>query len=155
LVFFLYQLVAITLTIFALIRYGWMPLGLEPEILYLPLSLLIVLAAGILFGEEFNIRRIKWSHGVIFLILAAAIIVLLSAPERINVGHPAIKVEPFPTDDWNYWGYLIPIVIGFILGPWLDLQQWQRAIQMHRERVSVAAAYILGAAEFFLLGGDR
>jgi len=151
LVFFLYQLVAITLTIFALIRYGWMPLGLEPEILYLPLSLLIVLAAGILFGEEFNIRRIKWSHGVIFLILAAAIIVLLSAPERINVGHPAIKVEPFPTDDWNYWGYLIPIVIGFILGPWLDLQQWQRAIQMHRERVSVAAAYILGAAEFFLL----
>ncbi|MBJ7325744.1 MAG: hypothetical protein JHC52_00200, partial [Chthoniobacterales bacterium] len=148
LVFFLYQLVAITLTIFALIRYGWMPLGLEPGILYLPLSLLIVLAAGILFGEEFNIRRIKWSHGVIFLILAASIIVLLGAPERITGEHPVAKVETFPTDDWNYWGYLIPIVIGFILGPWLDLQQWQRAIQMHRERVSIAAAYIWGASEF-------
>ena len=151
LVFFLYQLVAITLTIFALIRYGWMPLGLEPGILYLPLSLLIVLAAGILFGEEFNIRRIKWSHGIIFLILAASIIVLLGAPERITGEHPVVKVETFPTNDWNYWGYLIPIVIGFILGPWLDLQQWQRAIQMHRERVSIAAAYIWGASEFFLL----
>ncbi|MFM8658067.1 MAG: hypothetical protein ACKOD5_13195, partial [Chthoniobacterales bacterium] len=33
LVFFLYQLIAITLTVFALIRYGWMPLGLTPEVL--------------------------------------------------------------------------------------------------------------------------
>ena len=46
---------------------------------------------------------------------------------------------------------MVPIFIGFLLGPWLDLQQWQRAIQMHRERVSIAAAYILGAVQFFLL----
>ncbi len=151
LVFFLYQLVAITLTIFALIRYGWMPLGLQPEILYLPLSLLIVLAAGILFGEEFNIRRIKWSHGVIFLILAVAIAILWSAPWRVAQGLPTITVEKLPTDDWNFWGYMVPIFIGFLLGPWLDLQQWQRAIQMHRERVSVAAAYLAGATQFFLL----
>ncbi len=151
LIFFLYQLIAITLTIFALIRYGWMPLGLEPQILYLPLILLVILAAGILFGEEFNIRRIKWSHGVIFLIIAGAIGFLLAAPSSISPVLPSIEVEKLPTDDWNYWGYMVPIVIGFLLGPWLDLQQWQRAIQMHRERVSVAAAYIVGAAEFFLL----
>ena len=151
LIFFLYQLLAITLTIFALIRYGWMPLGLEPQILYLPLILLVILAAGILFGEEFNIRRIKWSHGVIFLIIAAAIGILLSAPSHISPALPSIAVEKLPTDDWNFWGYIIPIVIGFLLGPWLDLQQWQRAIQMHRERVSVAAAYIIGATQFFLL----
>ena len=151
LIFFLYQLLAITLTIFALIRYGWMPLGLEPQILYLPLILLVILAAGILFGEEFNIRRIKWSHGVIFLIIAAAIGILLSAPSHISPALPSITVEKLPTDDWNFWGYIIPIVIGFLLGPWLDLQQWQRAIQMHRERVSVAAAYIIGATQFFLL----
>ena len=151
LIFFLYQLLAITLTIFALIRYGWMPLGLEPQILYLPLILLVILAAGILFGEEFNIRRIKWSHGVIFLIIAAAIGILLSAPSHISPALPSITVEKLPTDDWNFWGYIIPIIIGFLLGPWLDLQQWQRAIQMHRERVSVAAAYIIGATQFFLL----
>jgi len=151
LVFFLYQLLAITLTIFALIRYGWMPLGLSPAILFVPLILLVILAAGILFGEEFNIRRIKWSHGVIFLILAGAIAVLLFAPSSISNGLPAVQVDRLPTDDWNFWGYMIPIFIGFLLGPWLDLQQWQRAIQMQRERVSVAAAYIVGAVEFFLL----
>ena len=150
LVFLLYQLLAITLTIFALIRYGWMPLGLSPEVLYLPLILLVVLAAGILFGEEFNIRRIKWSHGVIFLIVAGAIGILFSAPARISPDLSAVQVEKLPTDDWNYWGYMVPIFIGFLLGPWLDLQQWQRAIQMHRERVSIAAAYVAGALQFFL-----
>jgi acyl-CoA thioesterase FadM len=151
LIFFLYQLIAITLTIFALIRYGWMPLGLEPQILFLPLILLVILAAGILFGEEFNIRRIKWSHGVIFLIIAGAIGILLTAPSHISSVPPPITVEQLPTGDFNYWGYMVPIFIGFLLGPWLDLQQWQRAIQMHRERVSIAAAYILGAVQFFLL----
>ena len=151
LIFLLYQLLAITLTVFALIRYGWMPLGLRPEVLYVPLILLVILAAGILFGEEFNIRRIKWSHGVIFLIAAVAIGILLTAPSSINGPSPAVSVEQLPTDDWNFWGFMVPIFIGFLLGPWLDLQQWQRAIQMHRERVSVAAGYIVGALEFFLL----
>ena len=151
LVFFLYQLLAITLTIFALIRYGWMPLGLSPEILYLPLILLVILAGGILFGEEFNIRRIKWSHGVIFLIVAAALAILWSAPSRVLPEASVLTTEKLPTDDWNFWGFMVPIFIGFLLGPWLDLQQWQRAIQMHRERVPVAAAYIVGAVQFFLL----
>lgn len=151
LIFFLYQLLAITLTIFALIRYGWMPLGLAPEILYVPLILLVILAAGILFGEEFNIRRIKWSHGVMFLIAACAIGVLASAPWQITHSAPSVPLTKLPADDWNFWGFFIPIVIGFLVGPWLDLQQWQRAIQMHRERVSVAAGYIVGAVQFFLL----
>ena len=151
LIFFLYQVLAITLTVFALIRYGWMPLGLEPQILFLPLILLVILAAGILFGEEFNIRRIKWSHGVIFLIILGAVGILLTAPSHISPALPSIAVEQLPTDNWNYWGYTIPIIIGFLLGPWLDLQQWQRAIQMHRERVSIAAAYIVGALQFFLM----
>ncbi len=150
LVFFLYQLLAITLTIFALIRYGWMPLGLEPQVLFLPLILLVILAAGILFGEEFNIRRIKWSHGVIFLILAVAIAILWFGRTEIP-GGTTVAVNTAPVNHWNFWGYMIPIFIGFLLGPWLDLQQWQRAIQMHRERVSVAAAFMVGALEFFLL----
>lgn len=151
LILFLYQLLAITLTIFALIRYGWMPLGFQPEILFLPLILLVILAAGILFGEEFNIRRIKWSHGVIFLILAVAMGFLITAPWLFTKQAPTLAVSKPPVGDWNFWGYFIPIIIGFLLGPWFDLQQWQRAIQMHRERVSVAAAYIAGGVQFFLL----
>lgn len=151
LVFFLYQFLAITLTIFAFIRYAWQPLGLEPEALYLPLTLLVGLAAAILFGEEFNIRRIKWSHGVIFLILFVAIILLFQAPRLIGNGEALVKLDPLPTNDWNFWGFAIPIIIGFLLGPWLDLQQWQRAIQMHRERISIAGAYAVGSLQFFLL----
>ena len=85
LVFFLYQLLAITLTIFAFIRYAWQPLGFTPELLYLPLTMFVILAAAILFGEEFDIKRIKYSHGVMFLILAAAVTIL--------IGHAAQKLR--------------------------------------------------------------
>lgn len=151
LVFFLYQILTITLTIFAFIRYVWQPLNLQPDFLYLPLTLLVVLAAAILFGEEFNIKRIKWSHAVMGLIILSAVGVLFFAPDFIKNTLPIVQQEQLPTDDLNFWGYLIPIFIGFLVGPWLDLQQWQRAIQMHRERVSVAAGFMVGAVIFFLL----
>ncbi|MBN8710853.1 MAG: acyl-CoA thioesterase [Verrucomicrobia bacterium] len=150
LVFFLYQLLAITLTIFAFIRYGWLSLGMQPWLLYLPLTLLIVLAAAILFGEEFDIKRIKYSHGVLGLILAAAVAVLII--NAIQSGPVTAQGQPkMLAPDWNFWGYVIPIIIGFLVGPWLDLQQWQRAIQMHRERVSIAAAYWVGSIQFTLM----
>jgi len=149
LVFFLYQVLAITLTIFAFIRYVWQPLGLEPWLLYMPLTLLVVLAAGILFGEEFDIKRIKFSHAVLFLILLPAVAVLIGFAVARGTG--TMTFPQFPTKDWNYWGYAVPIIIGLLVGPWLDLQQWQRAIQMHRERVSIAAGYWVGSCLFFLL----
>ncbi len=150
LVFLLYQILAIALTIFAIIHYLWQPLGLEPRVLFLPLTLLIVLAAAILFGEEFNIQRIRFSHGVLFLLALAAMGVLLFG-RRDLVDVSALRVEKHPTNDWNYWGYAVPICIGFLVGPWLDLQQWQRAIQMHRERISIRWAYVAGSLEFFAL----
>ncbi len=147
LVFFLYQLLAITLTIFAFMRYGWQTLGFEPWLLYLPLTLLIVLAAAILFGEEFDIKRIKFSHGAMGLLLAASMAWI--AVSALKTGTGPFQVPKLPTNDFQYWGYVVPIIIGFLVGPWLDLQQWQRAIQMHRERVSIAASYWIGSMEFF------
>lgn len=149
LVFFLYQILAITLTIFAFLRYVWQPLGLEPWMLYMPLTLLVVLAAAILFGEEFDIKRIKFSHGVLFLLMAPAVAFLIIYAAVQGPG--TLSFPRMPTNDWNYWGYAVPIIIGFLVGPWLDLQQWQRAIQMHRERVSIAAGYWIGSILFFLL----
>ncbi|MFZ4778550.1 MAG: acyl-CoA thioesterase [Terrimicrobiaceae bacterium] len=149
LVFFLYQILAITLTIFAFLRYVWQPLGFEPWLLYMPLTLLVVLAAAILFGEEFDIKRIKFSHGGMFLLMAPAIAFLIIYAAVKGTG--PLSFPKLPTNDWNYWGYAIPIIIGFLVGPWLDLQQWQRAIQMHRERVSIAAGYWIGSTLFFLL----
>jgi len=147
LVFFLYQLLAVSLTIFAFLRYAWGSLGFEPWILFLPLTLLVVLAAAVLFGEEFDIKRIKYSHGVMAVLLFAGVaVVAASVAGRAGGG---LEVPRLPTNDLNYWGFAVPIVIGFLVGPWLDLQQWQRAVQMHRERVSVAAAYWVGSLEFF------
>jgi len=147
LVFFLYQLLAITLTIFAFIRYGWQTLGFEPWELYMPLTLLIVLAAAVLFGEEFDIKRIKYSHGVMALLMIASMLIIFLNTMKVGTG--PITFPKLPTNDWQYWGFVVPIIIGFLVGPWLDLQQWQRAIQMHRERVSIAAAYWVGSLEFF------
>jgi acyl-CoA thioesterase FadM len=149
LVFFLYQLLAITLTIFAFIRYAWAPLGFHPELLFLPLTMLVILAAAILFGEEFDIKRIKFSHAALFLILLPAVVLL--TVHAMKKGTGPMGFPKLPTNDWNYWGYAVPIIIGFLVGPWLDLQQWQRAIQMHRERVSIAAGYIIGSSLFLAL----
>ena len=100
LVFFLYQLLAITLTIFAFIRYAWAPLGFRPELLYLPLTMLVVLAAAILFGEEFDIKRIKFSHGALFLLLAPALVIL--TVHTLGKGTGPLTIPKLPTNDWNY-----------------------------------------------------
>jgi acyl-CoA thioesterase FadM len=150
LIFFLYQLLALTLTVFAIIRYLWQPLNLEPNALYLPLTILIVLASGCLFGEEFNIKRIKYSHGVLFAIMLAAISIIIWNVAQ-NKDLPQLGVSIQTVHDLKYWGYAIPICIGLLLGPWLDLQQWQRAIQIHRENLSVARSYLIGGSIFFLM----
>ncbi len=147
LVFFLYQIIALSLTIFALIRYAWQPLGLHPDSLYLPLTALIILAAGILFGEEFSIRRIKYSHAVflaVILCCVAVIILELGSPYLRGIHRPSL----LPTHDMDFWGYVVPICIGFLVGPWLDLQQWQRAIQIRRENTSITVSFAFGALIF-------
>jgi len=150
LVFFLYQILAITLTIFALVRYAWQPLGLEPSGLYLLLTVLVILAAATLFGEEFDIRRIKFSHGVLGLIALSAIVLLWIQLPKIGNGKPMMTgANPFM--GLNFWGYAVPICVGLILGPWLDLQQWQRAIQIQREGKSPMISYLFGGSLFFLL----
>ncbi|MFZ5806018.1 MAG: acyl-CoA thioesterase [Verrucomicrobiota bacterium] len=153
LIFFLYQILAITLTIFAIVRYLWQPLNLQPDALYLPLTILIVIAAGCLFGEEFNIRRIKYSHGILFVLLLAGIFTLIWGVGRVALPIPAqpVQVVREMTRDIRFWSYFIPICIGFLMGPWMDLQQWQRAIQMRRENISSANAYVIGSLIFFLL----
>jgi len=51
----------------------------------------------------------------------------------------------------RFYGFAIPLVIGLLVGPWLDLQHWQRAIQIHREKTSIRASYFFGGSFFFLM----
>jgi len=159
LVLYLYQIVALTLTVFALVKYLFIPLmigqlhhaPLALKGLYLCLIVFVILAAGCLFGEEFGIQKIKWSHAILGMILLGCVGIIL-------VGLEPFFPNPFAwtsqlQDDWKgprFNGLAIPLVIGLLVGPWLDLQHWQRAIQIHREKTSIQASYFYGGIFFFL-----
>lgn len=156
LVLYLYQVVAISLTVFALLSYLFIPLIESSGALYwlyLCLVIFVILAAGCLFGEEFGIQKIKMSHAMLGGLLLGCVAVLLFnlnplVPDRL------VWVQSFPelkAGGPTLSGYAIPLIIGLLVGPWLDLQHWQRAIQIHREKTSIRASYFFGGAFFFLM----
>jgi acyl-CoA thioesterase FadM len=155
LIFYLYQILALTLTVFALVRYLFVPLQLTAGplfALYLCLIVFVILAAGCLFGEEFGIQKIKLSHTLLGLALLSCVAIILFGLQPLL---PASFTwsAPFP-DKWtgpSFLGYAIPLVVGLLVGPWLDLQHWQRAIQIHREQTSIRLSYFFGGGIFFLL----
>lgn len=158
LIFFLYQILAISLTVFALTKYLFGSLDLvsgQMTPLYLCMVVFVVLAAGCLFGEEFGIQKIKWGHGALGLLLLACVITIITSVNGIQ----PIRMEQF---SWNshadgIWkgprllGFVVPLLVGLLVGPWLDLQHWQRAIQIHREKASIRGSYIIGGLIFFLM----
>jgi acyl-CoA thioesterase FadM len=155
LIFYLYQLLAIGLTVFALTKYLFGPIQLFTgglNALYLGMVVFVILAAGCLFGEEFGIQRIKIAHAILGVIVFFCLI-------RVIAGlHPDsgswIDFGFKGSGNWegpNLAGFVVPFLVGLLVGPWLDLQHWQRAIQMHREKTSIRASYIFGGAIFFLL----
>lgn len=155
LILYLYQIVALTLTVFALTKYMLVPiLGVTGPLLwiYICLIIFVILAAGCLFGEEFGIAKIKLSHGLLggLLVLSIGMILIGLKPVMPDVmqwgpPHPAQWEGP------SFFGYAIPLVIGLLVGPWLDLQHWQRAIQIHREKTSIRSSYFFGGSIFFLM----
>ncbi|MDR1305019.1 MAG: hypothetical protein LBK76_07335 [Verrucomicrobiales bacterium] len=160
--FYLYQVLAITLTVFAVVNYlllpllasrwpGWAEQGKILLLISLALVVLLVLSAACLVGEEFRIKSLKYGHLCQGALLATAVLLvwfgLPAAPADGGAGSLTLSVAREPM----FWGYLIPILVGFLVGPWLDLQQWQRAIQIHREHTSIRLSYFFGATLFFLL----
>ena len=155
LILYIYQIVALALTVFALVNYLFIPLKLAtgPLLgLYLCLIVFVILAAGCLFGEEFGIQKIKLSHAMLGGLLLGCVAVILIGLDPL-VPTPFAWTSPFQ-DEWKgarFFGYAIPLVIGLLVGPWLDLQHWQRAIQIHREKASIRASYFFGGSIFFLM----
>ena len=155
-------MLALTLTVFAIVNYLLVPLlasrwpewgtqGLILTLLSLSLVVLLVLATACLVGEEFRIKSLKYCH--LFqgaLILGAIVVVLAGIQPWSALGETGAWVREH-TREPIFWGYMIPILIGFFVGPWLDLQQWQRAIQIHKENTSISVSYFFGAVMFFLL----
>lgn len=166
-----YQFLAVTLTLFTCIKYLSLPLGV--------LSILVMgvfFGATIFLGEEFDIKRIKYSHAFFALIIFGSLLCLINSPIfagtslistsfdgqelkasfAINSGFAswfkdAFRFEPLFafSDTFSSTMFYLPIIIGFIAGPWLDLQNWQRVIQIRKEGSSLTISYIIGALIFW------
>jgi len=155
LILYLYQILALTLTVFALARYLFVPLQLASGglfVIYLCLIVFVILAAGCLFGEEFGIEKIKYSHALLGLLLLGCVAIILCGLQPFLPAN-FTWTAPFPKE-WTgptIFGYAIPLTVGLLVGPWLDLQQWQRAIQIHRENSSIRLSYFFGGGIFFLM----
>ena len=155
LIFYLYQVLAVTLTVFGLTRYLFWRLELVSGPmtgLYLCMVVFVVLAAGCFFGEEFGIRRIKIGHGMFGVLVAVCVAVVVGCLRPLDWGaFRWAAADPAAWKGPGLFGYAVPLLVGLLVGPWLDLQHWQRAIQIHRENTSIRTSYLFGGVIFFLL----
>ncbi|MDD9898635.1 MAG: thioesterase family protein [Candidatus Melainabacteria bacterium] len=170
-----YQFIAITLTIYCLLKYITLPLGI-----FSILVAMMLIGAVIFLGEEFPIHRIKYSHAIYSIIMIAAALVLINSPlfssdslikAALSSGEQGLKAElslnpgvmswfeqaklyqplyQFKTTLLEY-GYWIPVLLGFLCGPWLDLQNWHRVVQINKEGGAVAGSYIVGGLIFWAI----
>ncbi len=141
-----YQLTAISLTFFAIFSYLFDMIALN-----MALGVLIVLGAALVLGEQFGIGKIKWSHFIMFIVILLCMLgVFLGFYSFLNSEGLSWKIADGKTSavSFQYLGFWIPILAGFLVGPWLDVQQWHRAIQIHRETTSIRRSYIFGGLIF-------
>jgi acyl-CoA thioesterase FadM len=158
LIFYIYQIVALSLSVFALVKYLFVPLlqsiegfgGGAVMALSVAMSVFVLLSVGCLFGEEFGIRKIKAGHALLGALLMLCIVTLLISisPGAVGNGFVGLGKDHGYTPN-RFWGLAVPLIVGLLVGPWLDLQHWQRAIQIHREKTSVRLSYIFGGLIFF------
>ena len=141
-VFMLYQLVAVSLTLFALAAYLFRPLGL-PSPLFLAGA---VLLAAILAADRLGLRRLCLLQSVILAAMVPVYIVLQMAMPS----NAAVLSGALPYDN-AFFSLLIPMTLGLLLGPWFDLQQWQRAVAMSEAGGSVAKGFALSGGLFLVL----
>lgn len=160
LIFYIYQIVALSLTVFALVKYLFVPLlatfdgftGNAVVALAVAMAVFVLLAVGCLFGEEFGIRKIKAGHALLGVLLLACVITVLFSLSPLDIGDGVLGLGAhYGYKENRFWGLAVPLVVGLLVGPWLDLQHWQRAIQIHRENTSIRLSYVFGGLIFFCL----
>jgi len=158
LIFYMYQIVALSLSVFALVKYLFVPLlgaidgfgGNAVMALSVAMSVFVLLSVGCLFGEEFGIRKIKAGHALLGALLMICIVTLLISLSPADVGNGFSGLgKEYGYSSNRLWGLAVPLIVGLLVGPWLDLQHWQRAIQIHRENTSVRLSYMFGGLIFF------
>ena len=138
-----YQVVAVAITLYAFATAYLQPLV---GALALPVMLLVALLACTA-GHVLRIQDFKALHAAMLVLGVAAALSALRLMPAPGPHHVPTASGP------RFYGLIIPSLVGFLLGPWLDLQQWQRALRIRQEGSSIAYAYAGGGALFFCLIG--
>lgn len=134
------QFFAVAITIFGFAAYAWLPLfGHDAAV---GVIALVLVACSL--GHAVPLRGIRIVHCGALAVGLAASVILLGGLSAHRDGWD-VPVQAF---DERFYGLVVPSLVGFLLGPWMDIQQWQRAVEIRRSGGSVRAAYVTGALLF-------
>ena len=140
-VILLFQFASAAITIFGFVAYFWAPMyGAGAAI-----GVALFLFGASAIGHGLTLTGIKWLHVATLVVAAIAGALALSA----LTGSKDAWTVPLASFDGRFYGLVIPTLVGFLLGPWLDIQQWHRAAAIQREGGSISLAYAVGAVLFF------
>ncbi len=141
--FLLAQALALAITIFGFVAYLWRPMFSSSVMT--PLGLVVLLGCGV--GHVSSLTAIKRIHCV-YLAVGVCAALLTLASLRGHHGYAPVAIASL---GGRFYGLLLPLVVGLLLGPWMDIQQWQRAIEIRRQGGSIRIAYCAGAILFLAL----
>ncbi len=141
-VFALYQLAAVALTLFAFVRYYLQPLGVPAPLL---VGFFVLLLASVA-AARLGLARLVAVHAALLPLVAGALLALPFLLPGEGVGPGGLAGA-----DGAFLAMGVPVVLGLLLGPWFDLQQWQRAVAVAEAGLSVERAFAVGAGLFLAL----
>ncbi|MBI1291542.1 hypothetical protein GC173_09915 [bacterium] len=104
-----------------------------------------------MLGEQFDISRIRFSHTTMLFAIVICMVGAVAGTGQWLASHQVQwGLHDGEKSVWSldFFGLFIPIVVGLLVGPWMDIQQWERAIQVHREKGSIRGAYLAGSMMF-------
>lgn len=141
--FLLVQIAAVAISLQAFVAYLAPIGGRDGMALLAGLALLVACATG----QAFSLRAHRLLHAAYLPIgVGAAVYALLSLQ-----GSVAPLAAPTQGFDARFYGLVLPSLVGFLLGPWTDIQQWQRVVEIRRAGGSPALSYGLGSLGFLAL----
>lgn len=140
--FLLYQVAAVAITLFAVGAGFWQPIVGSGA----AAGVFILAIAACLFGHVAGLEGLRRWHGALLVLgVGSALAAITSLSGSVG---PA-RIAHDTRLDARFLGLMLPTLIGFLLGPWLDIQQWQRAVAIRARGASVGRTYVVGAVLFF------
>lgn len=147
-VFIVFQLLALSINAFCFIRYVAIPLGYSPLLFVFLLLVIPLFLIG--YGRTSNIR---WIHLFLGVFIFSAMIYLVAqwhmSAIKLPIDNATVGLMNAPSIYFIGWSALT--IFSLIFAPWLDIQHWQRAVQIQKDHGNLRRSYIWGAILFFMI----